>query len=130
MTDTFITDRKRKIVAFMREDAYKPLLFNELLAVLDVPEEDTEKFAEVLKELESEGIVFKTKKDRYGVPERMNLSSGIFRGNERGYGFVITDNDENDIFIPSDSINGAMHNDRVIVRINKKAIGGKGQKGK
>ncbi|HHX18110.1 MAG TPA: ribonuclease R [Clostridium sp.] len=129
MTDTFITDRKRKIVAFMREDAYKPLLFNELLAVLDVPEEDTEKFAEVLKELESEGIVFKTKKDRYGVPERMNLSSGIFRGNERGYGFVITDNDENDIFIPSDSINGAMHNDRVIVRINKKAIGGKRSEG-
>ena len=55
----------------------------------------------------------------------MNLSSGIFQGNERGYGFVITDNGEGDIFISSDSLNGAMHNDRVIARINKKAVGGK-----
>ena len=79
MTDTLMADRKRKIVAFMREDAYKPLLFDELLTVLDVPEEDAGKLAEVLEELESEGIIFKTKKDRYGVPERMNLSSGIFK---------------------------------------------------
>lgn len=129
MTDTLMAERKRKIVAFMREDAYKPLLFDELLAVLDVPNEDIEKFAEVLMELESEGIVFKTKKDRYGVPERMNLSSGIFHGHERGYGFVITDNGEEDIFIPSDSVNGAMHNDRVIARINRKAVGGKRSEG-
>lgn len=129
MTDTLMADRKRKIVAFMREDAYKPLLFDELLTVLDVPEEDAGKLAEVLEELESEGIIFKTKKDRYGVPERMNLSSGIFQGNERGYGFVITDNGEGDIFISSDSLNGAMHNDRVIARINKKAVGGKRSEG-
>ncbi|MDQ2087286.1 ribonuclease R [Herbivorax sp. ANBcel31] len=124
-----MTDKKKKIVMFMREDAYKPLLFDELVAVLDVPKEDISKFSEILEELESEGLIFKTKKNRYGVPERMNLNAGTFRGNERGYGFVITDDDENDIFIPSDSINGAMHNDRVIARINKKAIGGKRSEG-
>jgi len=86
MTDTLMADRKRKIVSFMREDAYKPLLFEELVTVLDVPQEDVEKFAEVLEELESEGIIFKTKKNRYGVPERMNLSAGTFQGHERGYG--------------------------------------------
>ena len=124
-----MTDKKRKIVMFMREDAYRPLSFNELLTVLDVPKEDIEKFVEVLEELESEGRVFKTKKERYGVPERMNLTAGTFRGNERGYGFIITDNDESDIFIPSNSINGAMHNDRVVARINKKAIGSKRSEG-
>jgi len=30
-------DRKERILAFMREDAYKPLLFSELVTVLDVP---------------------------------------------------------------------------------------------
>jgi len=129
MTDTLMADRKRKIVSFMREDAYKPLLFEELVTVLDVPQEDVEKFAEVLEELESEGIIFKTKKNRYGVPERMNLSAGTFQGHERGYGFVITNNGEEDIFIPSDSVNGAMHNDIVIARINKKAVGGRRAEG-
>ncbi|HAA42955.1 MAG TPA: ribonuclease R [Ruminiclostridium sp.] len=124
-----MADRKRKIVSFMREDAYKPLLFEELVTVLDVPQEDVEKFAEVLEELESEGIIFKTKKNRYGVPERMNLSAGTFQGHERGYGFVITNNGEEDIFIPSDSVNGAMHNDIVIARINKKAVGGRRSEG-
>jgi len=119
-----IEERKERIVAFMREDAYKPLLFSELVTVLDVPGSDIELFRNVLQELEEEGRIFKTRKERYGIPERMNLVVGRLQGNERGYGFVIPD-DENmkDIFIPADSLNGAMHNDRVIARINRTAIG-------
>jgi ribonuclease R len=36
----------------------------------------------------------------------------------------------NDVFIPADSLNGAMHNDRVIARVNKSVAGGKRPKGK
>ncbi len=123
-------DRKERVLGFMREDAYKPLLLKELVTVLDVPSEDIEMFRSVLDELESEGKIFKTHKDRYGVPERMNLITGRFQGNERGYGFVVPD-DENikDIFISSDSLNGALHSDRVIARVNKKVIGDKRAEG-
>lgn len=123
-------ERKEKILSFMREDAYKPLLFKELTTVLDVPSSDIELFKNLIEELEQEGLIFKTHKDRYGVPERMNLIAGYLQGNERGYGFVIPD-DENmkDIFISSDSLNGAMHKDRVIARINKKVIGDKRAEG-
>lgn len=55
----------------MKEDAYKPLLFKELMTVLDVPKTDTESFKGVLDELVEEGRILKTHKDRYGVPERM-----------------------------------------------------------
>lgn len=125
-----MNERKERILGFMREDAYKPLLFSELVTVLDVPKEDRELFRSVLEELESEGKIFKTHKDRYGVPERMNLICGYLQGSERGYGFVVPD-DENikDIFIPADSLNGAMHKDRVIARINKKVIGDKRAEG-
>ncbi len=123
-------DRKERILGFMREDAYKPLLFGELITVFDVPKADVHLFKNVLDELESEGKIFMTHKDRYGVPERMNLIVGRLQGNERGYGFVIPD-DENikDVFISADSLNGAMHNDRVIARINKKVIGDKRAEG-
>ncbi len=123
-------ERKERIVSFMREDAYKPLLFKELMAVLDVPKTDIEEFTSVLEELESEGKIFKTHRDRYGVPDRMNLVVGRLQGNERGYGFVIPD-DENlkDVFISADALNGAMHDDRVIARVNKKLVADKRAEG-
>lgn len=125
-----IDERKERILAFMKEDAYKPLLFEELKMVLDVPKSDVELFRRVIDELESEGSIFKTHRNRYGVPERMGLVVGCLQGNEGGYGFVIPDDDcMNDIFIPADGLNGAMHNDRVIVRINKKAAEGKRAEG-
>lgn len=123
MNEKIMEERKQRILGFMKEDAYKPLLFNELVTVLDVPESDVEMFENTIKQLEMEGKIFRTHKNRYGVPERMSLVTGRLQGNERGYGFVIPD-DENlkDIFIPADSLNGAMHGDRVIARTNKKAI--------
>lgn len=123
-------ERKERIVAFMKEDAYRPLLFKELATVLDVPKESMEEFRQVLDELENEGQIIKTHRDRYGVPDRMNLIVGRLQGNERGFGFVVPD-DENikDIFISADSMNGAMHNDRVIARINRKSADDKRAEG-
>ncbi|MDP4093243.1 MAG: ribonuclease R [Bacillota bacterium] len=116
-------ERKEKILEFIKEDAYKPLLFEELAGVLDVPSSDFELFRQALDDLEDHGLIFKTHRNRYGVPERMNLIVGRLQGNERGYGFVIPDDeDADDIFISADSLNGAMNNDRVIARISKKGI--------
>ncbi len=123
-------ERKEKIVSFMKEDAYKPLLFKELVTVLAVPEADIGEFISVIEELENEGRIFKTHRDRYGVPERMSLIVGRLQGNERGFGFVVPDaEDAGDIFISADSLNGAMHDDRVVARINKKVSGDKRSEG-
>ena len=123
-------DRKERILAFMKLDAYKPLLLKELAMVLDVPKEELDVFQGVLEELETEGKIFKTHRDRFGVPERMNLVVGRIQGKERGFGFVIPD-DENmkDIFISPDDLNGAMHNDRVVARVNKVVAGDKRAEG-
>lgn len=117
-----LEERKERIVAFMRDKAYKPLLFKELIMVLDVPEEDIELFTQVIDELEEEGRIFMTHGKRYGVPSRLNLVTGRIQGHERGYGFLIPDDElMEDVFIPADSLNGAMHNDRVVARVNKKS---------
>ncbi|NLY43681.1 MAG: ribonuclease R [Clostridiaceae bacterium] len=122
--------RKEKILAFMREDAYKPLLLNELITVLDVPKEDMDEFNKILNELEEEGSIIKTKKGRYGVPERMGLVVGRFQGNERGFGFVIPDDETiADVFIPLEEVNGAMHNDRVIARFTRAIVEGRRAEG-
>ena len=116
-----LKDRKERILAFMKEAAYKPLLFDELVMVLAVPAQDVEWFRHIIDELESEGKIFRTNKNRYGVPERMNLVTGRLQGHERGFGFVVQEEeDRQDIFVPADGMNGAMHNDTVVVRVNKR----------
>ncbi|MDF2987309.1 MAG: ribonuclease [Eubacterium sp.] len=119
---TQLDERKERIVAFMRETAYKPLLFQELAMVLDVPATDMELFSQVLNELEEEGRIFKTHANRYGMPSRLNLVAGRIQGHERGYGFLIPDDEMlEDIFISADSLNGAMHGDKAVARVNKKS---------
>jgi ribonuclease R len=115
-------ERKSKIVEFMKESSYRPLKFSELAVILDVPKEDRPQLTQMLEELEQEGAIYKTNKDRYGIPERMNLVVGRLQGNERGYGFLIPDDEQmSDIFIAADNMAGAMHNDRVVARVTVKA---------
>ncbi|MEN8904821.1 MAG: ribonuclease R [Clostridiales bacterium] len=123
-------ERKNKILQFMSEHKYKPLVIEELISMLDVPLEDIDLFRSILDELIEEGKLFKTHKNRYCIPERMGLISGRVQGNERGYAFVVPNDKEiRDIFIPAEFLNGGMHNDKVIARINKSVIAGKRAEG-
>jgi len=113
-------NRKEKILGFLNEKSYHPLLFDELATVLDVPHEDREAFNQILDELEEDGQIIKTRKNRYGSSIRMGIVSGKFQGNERGFGFVLPDaQDQEDLFIQTENINGAMHGDRVLAKITK-----------
>ena len=47
---------------------------------------------------------------------------GKFVGNEKGFGFVEIDGQNEDIFIPPSDINGAMHGDMVFVKLRTKEI--------
>ena len=115
-----LKERKERIKGFINEKSYIPLSFDELVVSLDVPKEDIPFLKQCLDELEQEGFIYRTKKNRYAAPERMGLIAGKFQGHERGFGFVIPDApDLEDIFIQSDRVNGAMHGDRVIARITK-----------
>ncbi len=117
-------ERKERIVEFMKQDAYKPLLFRELAYVFGVPKSDIEVFRKLLEELETEGLIFKNRHERYGVPERMNLAVGTLQGNESGYAFLIPDDPAaDDIYIPAENLNGAMDADRVVARINYRDYG-------
>lgn len=90
---------KEKILAFMREEAYKPMTASELALIFDIDKNEWQKFYEILDNMDQEGLIIKTKKERYGVPERMNLVVGKLQGHSRGYGFVIPDKEENLTYI-------------------------------
>jgi ribonuclease R len=111
----------QKILQFLEQEAYKPLTFNEIVESLNMTDQ-VEELNSLLKELESNGQVIKTKNQRYGTPDRMNLIRGKVQGNAKGFAFVIADkSDLKDIYIHSSDMNGAMDGDIVLVRVfNKK----------
>lgn len=111
---------KDKIIEFMRTSAYNPMLEGELAEALDINREQIPLFTKLLEEMVTEGLVIRTRKKRYGVPERMGLIVGKLQGHAKGFGFIISETmGVEDVFIPASFINGAMNQDRVVARINQ-----------
>ncbi|GFN36282.1 ribonuclease R [Tepidimicrobium xylanilyticum] len=114
---------KQNIIDFMDEKLYKPMLKEELAIQFGIDMREMDSFYKVLDEMEKEGIIIKTRNDRYGLVHKMNLIVGRIEGNEKGFAFLIPeDKTREDIFIPAEELNGAIHGDRVIVRIVKKGL--------
>ena len=69
------------------------------------------------------------KKNIKSLKKQGLLAEGVFIGNARGFGFVETAEDEEDIFIPADAVNTALHQDRVQVLLKKEQKPGKRREG-
>ncbi len=116
------------VLNFMREQVYRPLLFDELQTALGVKPTSGQMiaFTSLLAKMEADGAIVRTRTGRYGVPERMDLVVGHLRVNVRGFGFVIPqDRTLPDFYIAAGDIGEAMDGDRVIVRPLKPVPGGK-----
>ncbi len=106
---------KEEILEFMQHKSYKPLSAEELIAQLQI--EDVAEFQAVLQEMTARGEIIQNRKGRYGIPQRMNLTAGRIQAHAKGFAFLIPDDpNEQDVYISKEDLNGAMHNDRVIVR--------------
>lgn len=121
---------RERIIEYMEEEKYKPMLKEELAIKFNMEREDLRKFYEVLEGLEKEGIIIKAKNDRYGLIDNDYLITGKLDAHEKGFGFLISqDKERADIFIPAENMNGAMNGDKVIVNITRRKQGDKREEG-
>lgn len=106
----------------MKEKAYKPMTEGELAVALNIKPQEMGFLIEALKEMEQDGDIIKTRRGKYGLPEKMNLVVGHVECHSAGFGFLIPkDITLDDIYISGEDLNGAMHQDLVIVRPKVKA---------
>lgn len=117
--------KEQDILAFMREQAYHPMTVKELEEAFALA--DPEGFKELVKtlnRLEANGEIVRTRANRYGVPEKMNLVRGRLQSHPKGFGFVIAEAQEmDDIYVHANDMNGALHGDTVLVRVEKESGG-------
>ena len=65
-----------------------------------------------------------------GKKKKNKKLEGIFRANEKGFGFIEIEEEEEDVFVSSNSVNGALNGDKVQFAIIKKKEGTKRAEGK
>lgn len=120
---------RETVVEFMREKIYKPISIYELAYALNIEKSNFKMFQDVIQEMEKDGEIIKTRTEHYGVPEKMGLVVGKLQGHQKGFGFVIPEVEEHDVFIPISNMGGAMHGDKVIAKVTREQNEGKRREG-
>ena len=82
--------------------------------------EEIRQLQESLNEMEKDAIIYHSNKDRYMMLEKSLLHRGIVRANKKGFGFVDIDDSETDVYVDEKNLNGALHDDIVLVEITSK----------
>lgn len=118
MSNIKLYEKRKKIVyEFICDDVYVPMKIKELCIVLGVKKEDRMQLEQILFELQQEGKIQQTKRGKFAKSE-IKTMEGIFTAHPRGFGFVSLEDEEEDIFIPAEYVNGAMHMDKVELTIS------------
>lgn len=114
-----------RLLQFMKEESYKPMTVQELEEVLGIKESNEFKsFVKALVKMEEQGFVVRTRNNRYGMPEKMNLIRGKLSAHAKGFAFVTPEEPGmDDIFIPPNETKNSMHGDIVLVRVSSQSSG-------
>lgn len=122
---------ERKLAESIKNRITRPMQFREIMRALRLGPQDRRMLKRILADLVVRGEIIKTRGNRYGLPEKMDLETGVFQAHPEGYGFVISEQrGKGDIFIAARGRLDAMDGDRVIVRVappllRKRGIGQK-----
>lgn len=113
-----ISSMKPKILKVLRQNKSKSFNHRQLAKRLGLVEEVYRKILKrTLEKLNNEGEIHKIDKGKYQFKISENTIVGKMDLTGRGYGYVVSEESETDIFIPEHRLNSAMNDDEVEVNI-------------
>lgn len=108
----------KQLIQALRTRAGKPMMVRELMRLLRLKADDRRDLKHALNDLVLSGEIVKTRGNRFGLPEKMDLETGVFQAHPAGYGFVIPEKKgKTDVYISVRSRLDAMDGDKVVVRL-------------
>ena len=117
-----VNDMKEKVLNLMKDihEAKELMEINDLLGLVTTAE--YKELQDVMNELVEEYTVFLTKKGKYILLKNCpGLKVGKLSVNKKGFGFLCLDM-EDDIYIDAKNMNGAIHDDVVLVEVFVKGV--------
>ena len=106
-----------KILTFLRNHDKNRFRLRDLIRRLKIHPRERQKFKAVLNSLVEEGVIRIDRENRYAIPSESGVVEGRLVVVQKGFGFVITDDDRPDIFISRTNLRDAIHGDRVRVQL-------------
>ncbi|WP_175952913.1 ribonuclease R [Burkholderia sp. BCC0405] len=94
-----------------------PLAANDIAEALSIKRQEREGFFRRVAAMERDGQIRLDKRGHYQLTHPSNFVAGRVQGHRDGYGFVIRDDGQDDLFLPNGEMQKVMHNDRVLARI-------------
>ncbi len=120
---------KSKILEILQKDPDQTFKPKHLARMLKVSNQKYPAFKQELKDLIAENKVVKFKRGRIGAGRRLIEVVGKLHVKTQGYGFLITENGETDIFISQNKMGTALHGDTVRVLLYARPSEGRSQEG-
>ena len=111
-------EKQELILNFMKDENYTPMKAKEIAMFLGVPKKEYNQFLDIIKYLEENYKIVKNRKNRYRLIGE-NFVEGIYRKNQKGFGFVKIENREDEIYIAKEDSENALNGDRVLIEITE-----------
>ena len=93
--------------------------------------EERPAFREAIRAMVARGRLVLLHGTRYALPQRLDTLAGVVRRHADGYGFVVPeDAQEDDIYLSRYAMQGVMHGDRVLVRLEPRQRDGERRSGR
>ncbi|SAL66992.1 ribonuclease R [Caballeronia peredens] len=94
-----------------------PHAANDIAEALSIKRQEREGFFKRLAAMERDGQIRLDKRGHYQLTHPSNFVAGRVQGHRDGFGFLIRDDGQDDLFLPNGEMQKVMHNDRVLARI-------------
>ncbi|WP_027818291.1 ribonuclease R [Paraburkholderia bannensis] len=94
-----------------------PCTANDIAEALAIKRQEREGFFRRLAAMERDGQIRLDSRGHYQLAHPSNFVAGRVQGHRDGYGFLIRDDGQDDLFLPQGEMQKVMHNDRVLARI-------------
>lgn len=112
------------VFTYLQQNIHTTFKSKELAKILEIPQSDYRQFRILLRAMVQDGRIFRYKKGRYGLGEKLAQIVGNLHVKTMGYGFVSSEEGE-DIFISQKNMGMALHGDVVRVRLFAESSGRK-----
>ena len=108
----------RQAIISLLEDHGKPLQRRDIVERLAVESDDSR---EILRRrliaMIRDGQLVKNRRNAYGLPAKMDLVAGRISAHKDGYGFVMPDDGESDLYLSPRQMRSVLHGDRVLASV-------------
>ena len=109
-------EQELKVLNLIKDKDYAPMKAKEIAMIMHVPKSEYNELLRILGKLEMELKIQKNRKNQYRPVDAVYYD-GIYRKNQKGFGFVKIEDQEDEIYIAKENSKNALNGDRVLVEI-------------